>query len=50
MSALPNVNLHCVSKYVMNISVSKKTQHVEWDLNKTSKTVTETLTGLFLMA
>ncbi len=25
-------------------------QHVEWDLNKTSKTLTETLTALFLMA
>ena len=27
-----------------------KTQHVEWDLNKTSKTITGTLVGLFLMA
>ena len=25
-------------------------QHVEWDLNKTSKTLTETLIGLFLVA
>ena len=25
-------------------------QHVEWDLNKTSKTLTETLMALFLMA
>ena len=25
-------------------------QYAEWDLNKTSKTITGTLTGLFLMA
>ena len=25
-------------------------QHVEWDLNKTLKTLTETLTALFIMA
>ena len=25
-------------------------QQVEWDLNKTSKTLTETITALFLMA
>ena len=26
-----------------------RSQHVEWDLNKTSKTITETLLGLALM-
>ena len=30
-------------------SYTANTQHVEWDLNKTSKTLTQTLTALFLM-
>ena len=30
-------------------NVNHYSQHVEWDLDKTSKTLTETLTALFLM-
>ena len=29
--------------------LNASTQHVEWDLNKTSKTITETLLALTLM-
>ena len=32
------------------LSFANCTQYAEWDLNKTSKTITGTLVGLFLMA
>ena len=36
--------------YVDYVSNRVIPQYAEWDLNKTSNTFTETLTGLFLMA
>ena len=33
---------------VDELNLKEIAQHVEWDLNKTSKTLTETLTALFL--
>ena len=45
----PTLNISKIN-LVKDMLVSKKqAQHVEWDLNKTSKTITETLLALTLM-